>query len=177
MARFAVWAVGADQPGIVAGVTGVVLEQGGNLADCSMTILAGQFAMVLVVEFPDDRPVADVEAAFAPVAEQLELGVSVRGLANAPAGVAGSRFELAVYGADRPGIVHAVAAALADAGVNITDLATRVIGSSETPVYAALVDCVVPDSVSVDALRTRVNALAAELGLDATLHPADVDVL
>jgi len=177
MARFAVWALGADRPGIVAAVTGVVLDQGGNLADCSMTILAGQFAMVLVVETEQTADPTELETAFARVADEFHLGVSVRPLADEPQTVAGARYELAVYGADRPGIVHSVARVLADAGVNITDLATRVIGSSDAPVYAALVDCVVPSSVAVDALRTRINALAAELGVDATLHAAEADVL
>ncbi len=50
MTRCVVWTLGADRPGIAAAVTGPLLELGGNLEDCSMTILSGQFAMVLVVE-------------------------------------------------------------------------------------------------------------------------------
>jgi glycine cleavage system regulatory protein len=33
-----------------------------------------------------------------------------------------------VYGADRPGIVHAVARVLAAFGVNVTDMTTQVVG-------------------------------------------------
>ena len=46
---------GADRPGIVAAVTGVLVEHGGNLEDTSMTILGGHFAMMLVVAVPDER--------------------------------------------------------------------------------------------------------------------------
>src|SRR5207237_7212888 len=52
MAHFAVTAVGVDRPGIVAGLTGVFVEHGCNLEDCSMTILRGHFAMTLVVDAP-----------------------------------------------------------------------------------------------------------------------------
>jgi len=34
--EFAVWALGADRPGIVAAVTGVLLRMGCNLKDCSI---------------------------------------------------------------------------------------------------------------------------------------------
>lgn len=177
MGKFAVWALGADRPGIVAAVTGAVLERGGNLADCSMTILAGQFAMVLVVDGPDALSADALEAALAPAAASFHLGVSVRALTEEATPSPGPRFELAVYGADRPGIVHNFAVVLADAGVNITDLATRVIGSPDRPVYAALVDLTVPEGLVVDELAARLDALADELGVDATLHAADADIL
>src|SRR2546425_7013519 len=51
---------------------------------------------------------------------------------------------LSVYGADRPGIVAAVARAVADHGGNITDLNTRVIGSPDRPVYAMVLEIHVP---------------------------------
>src|SRR5438094_166616 len=51
--HFAVSAVGADRPGIVAAVTGAFLEHGCNLEDTSMTILRGHFAMMLVVAAPE----------------------------------------------------------------------------------------------------------------------------
>ena len=44
----AVTVVGNDRPGIVAGVTEVLFEQGCNLEDTSMTILRGHFTMMLV---------------------------------------------------------------------------------------------------------------------------------
>ncbi|MBW3611674.1 MAG: GHKL domain-containing protein [Actinobacteria bacterium] len=56
MAHVAVTAIGTDRPGIVARVTGVLVEHGGNLEDSAMTILGGHFAIMLVVEVPDDLP-------------------------------------------------------------------------------------------------------------------------
>ena len=54
MPHYAVTAVGADRPGIVAAVSGVLMEQGCNLEDTSMTILRGHFAVMLVLAAPDD---------------------------------------------------------------------------------------------------------------------------
>ena len=43
-------AVGQDRPGIVAALSKVLYEHDCNLSDSSMTILAGQFAVVLILE-------------------------------------------------------------------------------------------------------------------------------
>jgi len=47
---------------------------------------------------------------------------------------------LSVYGADHPGIVHAVAEALAEHGANITDMRTRLTGDPEDPVYVMFLE-------------------------------------
>ena len=56
MPHVAVTALGADRPGIVAAVTGVLMRHGGNLEDSAMTNLGGHFAMMLVSRFPTASP-------------------------------------------------------------------------------------------------------------------------
>ncbi len=55
-------------------------------------------------------------------------------------GVAAARpsHVITVYGADHPGIVHAVSAALAERGVNITGLETRLAGADDSPLYVMI---------------------------------------
>ncbi len=78
MPHVAVTAVGVDRPGIVAAVTGVLVEQGCNLEDTSMTILRGHFAMMLVVDTPPGASAADLEDALAGPAEDFDLILAVR---------------------------------------------------------------------------------------------------
>ncbi len=178
MPHLAVAAVGADRPGIVAAVTGVLVEQGCNLEDTSMTILRGHFAMMLVVDAPPHVSEADLESALAGPAASFNLVVVARRIEEAvAASPEGERWTVSVYGSDRPGIVHAVAALLADEGINIVDLTTRVIGDPAQPVYAMLLEVTLPDQVDPSALSERLTALAAELGVDCSLHPADADIL
>jgi len=80
MAHYAVSAVGADRPGIVAAVTGIFLEHGCNLEDTSMTILRGHFAMMLVVAAPDTLQQQALEEALAGPASAFELVVAVRAI-------------------------------------------------------------------------------------------------
>ncbi|MFN8035662.1 MAG: ACT domain-containing protein [Acidimicrobiia bacterium] len=176
MTKFAVWTLGVDRPGIVASVTGALFEEGCNLADCSMTILAGNFAMVLIVDAPAGAGDADLAQVLAVPAAAFDLGVAVRAIGTEAVVPEGEPFVVSVYGADRPGIVHHVAAALADLNVNIRDLETRVIGDAP-PVYAMLLEVSVPEGVSPDEVAARLRELADTLGVDATLHPSDADVL
>ena len=52
MSHLALSALGRDRPGIVAEVTGVLVEHGVNVEDSRMAILRGQFAMVLLLSAP-----------------------------------------------------------------------------------------------------------------------------
>lgn len=173
-----VTAIGEDRPGIVAGVTEVLLEHGCNLQDTSMTILRGRFAMMLVVDGPDDvGPLAD---ALGEVGGRLGVEVAVAG---APAGSAtaggtgGEPYVVSLYGADAPGLLARIARHLAGHGVNITDLSTRLIGEREQPVYAMVLDVVVPAGLDPDELSASLGAAAATVGLHCRLHPGSADVL
>ncbi len=46
--RFIMTAFGKDRPGIVADVTGILYENGCNLEDTSMTLMAGEFTLILL---------------------------------------------------------------------------------------------------------------------------------
>jgi glycine cleavage system transcriptional repressor len=169
MPELAVAVLGPDQPGVIAALSEVLLAGEGNLEDASMTILRGQFAMTLVV----DVPVAadEVEHRLRPVADRLGLLVSVR---DAPAGEAratGRPYVLSVHGADRPGIVHRVTAAIAREGGNVTDLTTRLAGE----LYVLIAELDLPGEPG--GLEADLAALSDELGVEARLRPADDDVL
>jgi glycine cleavage system transcriptional repressor len=176
--HFAVTAVGADRPGIVAAVTGVFLEHGCNLEDTSMTILRGHFAMMLVVAAPDGLAQQALEDALAGPAVDLDLVVAVRVIDDGvPSSPEGDAWTVSVYGADRPGIVHRVASLLADNGVNIVDLSTRIIGDADRPVYAMILEVTLPAGADAAAVQTRLTELAADLGVECSLHPSEADIL
>jgi len=178
VAHFAVSAVGADRPGIVAAVTGAFLEAGCNLEDTSMTILRGHFAMMLIVDTPAGLTPGELERALAGPAAELDLVVAVRALDDeVPVSPPGEAWTVSVYGVDRPGIVHRISALLANESVNIVDLTTRVIGDQARPAYAMLLEVTVPAELEVEELGGRLRALASELGVECSLHASDADIL
>jgi glycine cleavage system transcriptional repressor len=172
MALLAVTVLGHDRPGIIAETTGVLAELGGNLEDSTMTILRGHFAMVLLVS--GDVSAGDAESALNPMTDDGSLIVSVREVpVEQDLQPTGSAHLLSVHGADRPGIVSAVAAIVAQAGGNITDLSTRLTGD----LYVLLAEVDIPAGVDVAALTRDLRAVGESLGMDAVLRPLDTDLL
>jgi glycine cleavage system transcriptional repressor len=178
MSHVAVSAIGSDRPGIVAAVTGVLVAQGCNLEDTSMSILRGHFAMMLVVAVPAGVTADTLEGALAPVASTFDLVLVVRAIDDdVPPSPEGASWTVSVYGADRPGIVNRVASLLAAEGVNIVDLSTRIIGDADRPVYAMFLDVTLPATLEAGGWQQRLSDLADELGVSCSARPADTDVL
>ncbi|MEV4197323.1 glycine cleavage system protein R [Micromonospora globbae] len=170
MNELAITVIGRDRPGIVADVAEVLSRLGANLTDSTMTRLGGHFAMTLICVGP---AAAEVEAALAPLAAEGRLLATVR--AVTPDGETASRGEpyvMAVHGADRMGIVAAMTRVLADFGGNVTDLSTRLTGA----LYVVVAEVDLPPGVAGE-LAGRLERVAAELGVEVTLRPADPDLL
>jgi glycine cleavage system transcriptional repressor len=168
---YAVTVLGHDRTGIIADVTGALAELGGNLEDSSMTLLRGHFAWTLIVDL---QAAADEVVARLAFLRDEGLVVSVLGVPEEqPSAVAGGAYLLSVHGADRPGLVSAITRVIAEAGGNVTDLTTR-LGDS---LYIVVAEVDLPAGADVDAIGERLSRTAAELGVDATLRPADIDDL
>jgi glycine cleavage system transcriptional repressor len=173
----AVTAIGLDRPGIVAAVSKVLFEHEGNIEDSRMAILGGHFAMMLIVALPQGADASNLERALSEPARTYDLVVSVRPVAEVSAEHAeGTPYVVSVYGADRPGIVHAVSSALAGRNVNITDLSTHVV-PGETPLYVMLIEVTVPPGTDLATLEAELTGLAEQLAVDLTLRPADIETL
>ncbi len=170
MPELAVTAIGADRPGIVAAVAEILRDRGGNVEDSAMTILGGQFAMMLIVETGVSPE--DLQRALREATADLQLDVTVRPVGEGHRG-ADPTHVLSVYGRDRPGLLAGVARALADLGVNITDVSTRRLPPDDDPVYAMVLEIWLPDDVDEARVEQAVAAAGEELGLDHTLRPLD----
>lgn len=178
MPHVAVTAVGVDRPGIVAAVTGVLLQHGGNLEDTAMTRLGGHFAMVLVVEVPGDEDAVALERALDAEAAPLGLTVTVRPIEEVAGGHDdGDRWSVTVHGADKPGIVHRVTTVLAGHGANVVDLATHQLTTEAGTGYVVLLDVLLPAGSDSAGLKAALDALAADLGVDLHLRPDEADLL
>lgn len=195
MAHFSLTAIGVDQPGIVAALSGVLVEEGCNLEDSTMSILRGHFAVLLVISAPEGVDAERLEESLALVAAEKQLVVAVRPLVETaepapgapplragegpegPSQRVGSTYTLSVHGADRPGIVYQVANSLAEVGGNIVGLLTRLIGDPDRPVYVMVLTVSFPPGVDGDAATQHVSDAAAELGVQCRVQPADADVL
>jgi len=167
MPTLAVSAVGLDRPGIIAGVAGRLAAHGANVTDSRMAILRGHFSMTLIVEGAGrEELAADLEALGGLEAWSVtEVAEAAGNPRSQPTAV------VSVHGADHPGILAAVTRVLAEQGVNVCDMQTRLVED----LYVMIVDVAVPPGV--DDLDDRLQAVASEQGVKLTLRPVDTDVL
>jgi len=169
--ELAITVVGHDRPGIVADVAETLSRLGINLTDSTMTRLRGHFAMTLICtgEVPEET----VEAALLPLSAAGTLLATVRQVRpEADAPPPGTPYVVSLHGADRLGIVAAVTRVLARAGGNITDLTTRLVG----PLYTLVAEVDLP-SGSAEPVFAELAATAAELGVEVTVRPGEMDLL
>jgi glycine cleavage system transcriptional repressor len=168
--ELAITVIGHDRPGIVADVAEALAGLGANLTDSTMTRLRGHFAMTLVCSGPS---AAQVEAALAPLADDGRLLATVLSVvADEVEAPPGEPYQVAVYGADRLGIVAAVTRVLASAGANVTDLTTRLAGQ----LYVLVAEVDLPLGVAEDVAR-RLSEVGRTLDVEVTLRRAEPDVL
>jgi glycine cleavage system transcriptional repressor len=177
MGRCTISVFGRDRPGIVAAVTRELADSGANLEDSSMTILRGHFAMMLVVLAPPEIDAEELATRLEPVRLRLDLDVSVRAIHDEVTGAAplGEPYAIAVYGADRPGLVARVSEALAARDVNIVDLETRVVGEPD-PVYVMHFEVEIPPG-RAEQVEADLHEVAADLGVETSMRPDEPDVL
>ena len=166
MRTYALSAMGADRAGIVATIAERLVAHGVNVTDSHMGILRGHFAMTLIVAVEGDVEAlqADLEAA------ARELGLEALTLApvsDAAPMSAEPTHTVTVYGADHTGIVAAVARTLADAGVNVVDLNTRLTGD----LYVMFLEVAAPGGVP------DLGEVARAQGVEVSVQPLETDVL
>ena len=75
-----------------------------------------------------------------------------------------------------PGIVHAVSAALAERGVNITGLETRLAGAADSPLYVMTIEVAIRE-VSEPDLEAALNEVADEAEVEVSLRPLAAEAL
>ncbi len=182
MKKIVVSAIGKDRPGIVAGLTKALYDAGCNLEDSAMTLLEGEFAILLMAQMPPGMKASGLQAKLRETAKRLGLTLAVK-MMDASIGPEKETKRSAmvrVSGADQTGIVHRVSALLAEHGVNIVDLSSRRIEGGpdkDKAVYIVQMDISLPASLSLAALQQALKKLGKEIGLDMDVQEMRVERL
>jgi glycine cleavage system transcriptional repressor len=172
-------AVGRDRPGIVAAITGVLLDHGANLEDSQMTILRGHFAVMLIVAVPGDADIERLSADLDAVAAELELeALFLRSVAELDPAAPEASHIVTVYGLDHPGIVHRATTVLAERGIDITDLNTQLVeDEGEEPLYALMMEVAMPEGQAVADLEEALQAVGERERVEISLRELEQDAL
>ena len=167
--HYAVSVVGKDRPGIVAAITEGLFRLGCNLADSSCTMLAGEFAMILIVSHQRPFSKSRLFDELKPVCDTIGMSLAVRTLHSDEITRQETDAEIciiSVYGADQPGIVYRVTRELAGRNINIMDLNTKLIGTPAEPVYVLMLEVALPDGETPEGIEKLLEKLKKELNVE-----------
>jgi glycine cleavage system regulatory protein len=165
--------IGPDRPGLVEVVAERVVACGGNWMASRMAHLGGKFAGIALVAVPETQIDALKQEIAALESDGLVVhvesaGTSVASAAEVAAVETPRQFLLQVVGGDRPGIVRELSGVLAANGINVESLATEYTAApmSGGPLFRADVQFALPPAISLDQLRSDVEAVAGDLMVD-----------
>ena len=170
---------GKDRAGIIARITQVIFEAGGNLEDASMTILEGEFAMIVLASIVGKTRYRRLHTRLAQVAKDSHLAVTIKEIGHqlrrGEKHEAGTiPYVISVFGKDRAGIVYRVSKLLADYRLNITDLNSKIIGVGSKTVYSVVLEVDVPQNSRLLGRLTRAfRSLQKKLRVEIALNPVD----
>lgn len=168
-------ASGPDRPGIVAAITGILLECDCNIEDSQMSRLASDFACMLMIRMPEGMVSRQLEERLGPMVKEFGLRTYLQDLRPEEASEPHSSQQkhlIYVYGADRKGIIHRISKRLAESSVNITNLHTEVIHHA-TPLYVMMIEVEIPPYVDAGRLQDDLVAIGRQIEVTVALKPKD----
>lgn len=175
--KFLLTAFSKDRTGIVADISQVIFEQGYNLEDSSMTYLADEFAILLLLSAPSTANETEVMEKLSAECRRLEREKNITAYvrpASAETSVAKKELiakTISVEGLDQAGIVYRVSKFLADLSINIKTLGSevRLSPQSGAALYVMTIEVDIPAELSLQKVEDELSLIGDQLNVDITL--------
>lgn len=163
--------IGSDRTGLVDRVTAAIVAQRGNLEDSRMSVLGGEFAMVMLVSVPSDHR-QNLLAEVGEVAQELDLVLATK--LTTPRRTSHDLVPMTVQvrGMDHEGIVHEVVHALVEQGISVDALDSTLSHAAHTgtPMFSMSLRLSAPASISMATLQSKLAHVADQLALDIDIE-------
>ena len=165
-------ALGEDKPGIVHKLTETVASCSCNVVDSRMTVLGGEFAVILMASGKWNE-LTKLEDALQALREPLNLTIICkRTEPNKPAKDL-MPYSVEVISIDHPGIVYELAHFFSSRNINIQELNTTSYAAAHTgtPMFALHITANIPAETHVATLRDEFLNFCESQNMDATIEP------
>jgi glycine cleavage system transcriptional repressor len=165
-------ALGEDRPGIVNKLSETVVDCGCNIIDSRMTVLGGEFAVILMVSGKWNE-LSKLEDALPALRGTLDLTITSKRTEPRAATVDLMPYTVEVIAMDHPGIVYQLANFFSSRNINIQEMNTTRYAAAHTgtPMFAMHITANIPADIHVATLRDEFLDFCEAQNLDATLEP------
>ena len=162
--------IGPDRTGLVDSLARTVADQGGNWLESRMCHLGGQFAGLIQVEIDPAQALSLREHLTLLSESGLQVSIQDGGDAT-PASQ--SLVMIDLVGQDRPGLLRAITAVLAQHNLNIEELDSERSAAPQGggTLFKANVTISVPANADLDTIGDDLEQIATDLLVDISLVP------
>ncbi len=174
--KYLLTAFSKDRPGIVADISRVLYEHECNIEDSSMTYLAGEFAILLMLSAPtsaNDEVMEILSTECRRLEREKNITAYIRPLQEEVKETKNNFIAktISVEGLDQTGIVYKVSQFLADSNININTLETK---TSQSPhngaaYYSMTITVEIPTVLSLHNLEDGLSSIGDELNVDISI--------
>jgi len=163
----AITAIGADRPGIVNELTEVLLDAKLNIEDSRMSILGGEFAIILLVT-GDEASISRISKDKDKLEQSLNLNLLIKPTSDASNKAAHVRYHIEVEGMDNPGIVHTLARYLSQQQINIVNMQTDSGHAPHTgsPMFSVYMLVDIPAENNIEQVKEEFSKECDALNMD-----------
>lgn len=172
MKKQIVTVIGADSPGILAAVSGIISDAGGNIEDISQTILQNEFAGIFIITMPEGYNIAEFEKRFQSALSPKGLQFYIKSIEHSVASSVPTKsqpFVITTTGPDRTGLVAGITSIIAASNVNITNFRAVFRGGENPLDNIMFYEVDVPESIShvkfAEELRVYARSLSLEINI------------
>lgn len=171
-------AVGPDQVGLVRKISEFIVQGGGNIEDSRMAVLAGEFALIVLISGERSR-LSAIAAKANQLGQETGLTVSVKQPAGKKKIEGGLAYQLVASCMDHPGFVHRLSSVLSHQGINIESMETQKYAAPVTgaPMFRMEALITIPGGVNVGALNETFEQMEREQNINIDLMPVSVPTL
>lgn len=161
--------IGRDRPGILAALSGTLLDLDCNIENISQTILQSVFGALLIVSVPESLDEQSLKRKLLDKLADLDLNVLVKSYDRAIEGTgrqAGHPFVITTVGPDNRGLVEAITRVLARHDINVVNLKAVFKGGTDPRNNVMIFEVDIPDSAVLPEIRAELEQAAGNLDLD-----------
>ena len=163
--------IGTDKPGIVNELAKACSSNQCNIIDSRMTVLGGEFAVIMMVSGAWDA-IAKLENILPALSKELKLTTTIKHTQERDSSPS-LAYSVNVVALDNPGIVHEIAGFFSDRKINIEEMNTGTYSAAHTGtlMFSLTVEIKIPGSVNISSLKDEFISFCDERNLDATIEP------
>lgn len=168
--KLVISALGADRPGIVDELSNIIYSHSLNIEDSRMTVLGGEFAVLLLVS-GEQASIDAIQTQANDIEQALQMRLLIKTTTESSYIENAIPYSVEVAALDHPGIVNNIASFFSERNINIVNLHTESYSAPHTgtPMFALHMTIGVSADTNIAHLRDAFMQVCDELNLDAEL--------